>query len=135
MGQGSEKNYVWVFKGERIILKGKDICYVHTEQRKIFVHTYQKTYRVGGSLKEEEEKLKDLPMVKTHNAYLVHLDYLESISIRGAVLKNGVCIPVSENRWKKVRETVEKYYYDKLRSRHKIQENDAKLQKQTDFSQ
>ena len=74
-------------------------------------------------------------MVKTHNAYLVHLDYLESISIRGAVLKNGVCIPVSENRWKKVRETVEKYYYDKLRSRHKIQENDAKLQKQTDFSQ
>ena len=117
---------VWVFKGERIILKGQDICYVHTEQRKIFIHTRQRTYRVGGNLKDEVEKLKDLPMIKTHNAYLVHLDYLESISARGAILKNGICLPVSENRWKKVRETVERYYHDKRFSRNKMQKSDAK---------
>ena len=40
--QKEERNYVWIFRGERIILKGKDICYVHTEQRKTFLHTRRK---------------------------------------------------------------------------------------------
>lgn len=122
--QENRKNYVWVFKGERIILKETDICYVHTEQRKTFVHTGQKVYRISGSLREAEDKLKDLPLVKTHNAYLVHLDFLESVSVRGAFLKDGTWIPVSENRWKRVREAVEKYYYNLHRGRSTIQKQD-----------
>ena len=129
--QKEERNYVWIFRGERIILKGKDICYVHTEQRKTFLHTRRKVYRIGGSLKEAEEKLGNLPLVRTHNAYLIHLDFLEAVSIRGAVLKDGTCLPVTENRWKKVREIVEDYCH----SRQRMQDKREKLQKQTDFAQ
>ncbi len=106
----NEKNYVWTFKGKRIILKGKDIWYVHTEQRKLFIHTCSKSYRVGGNLKEAVELLRDLPMVKTHSAYLVHLDYLEMISAHQAVLKNGTALPVSERCWKLARPVIEGYY-------------------------
>ncbi len=55
--QKEERNYVWIFRGERIILKGKDICYVHTEQRKTFLHTRRKVYRIGGSLRSEERRV------------------------------------------------------------------------------
>lgn len=106
----NEKIYVWTFRGERIILKGKDIWYVHTEQRKLFIHTHSKSYRIGGNLKEAVERLKGLPMVKTHSAYLVHLDCLESINAHCARLKNGVSIPVSERCWKQARPVIEEYY-------------------------
>lgn len=129
MYQKMEGNYVWVFKGERIILRGRDICYVYMNQRKTFVHTGKREYRVGGSLKDVEELLKDLPIVKTHNAFLVHMDFLESVSVRGAVLKDGTLIPVSQNRWKQVRETVERYYQECHHIRHKMQKQDVKLQK------
>lgn len=101
--------FVWVFKGERIILRGGDICYVHMEQRKLFIHTPRNTYRISGTLKEMTERLQYLPMVRTHNAYLVNMDYLESISAKGAVLKDSEYIPVSENCWRQARKSVEEY--------------------------
>lgn len=106
----NEQVFVWTFKGERIILRGKDIWYVHTEQRKLFVHTRSKCYRVGGNLKEAVERLRDLPMVKTHSAYLVHLDCLETINAHSARLKNGTTLPVSERCWKEARPVIENYY-------------------------
>lgn len=109
----NEQIYVWTFKGERIILRGRDIWYVHTEQRKLFLHTRSKSYRVGGNLKEAVERLKELPMVKTHSAYLVHLDCLEAINAHCAILKNGVKLPVSERCWKEARQVIEGYFTDK----------------------
>lgn len=108
--EAGERNYVWIFKGETIILKGKEIWYVHTEQRKLFVHTRSKSYRVGGNLKEAVELLKDLPMIKTHASYLVRLDCLESINGHRALLKNGTALPVSEKCWKQLRPVLEQYY-------------------------
>ncbi len=104
-----EQNYVWAFKGERIILKGKEIWYVHTEQRKLFVHTRNSSYQVGGNLKGAVELLKELPMVKTHSAYLVRLDCLEAISVHHAILKNGETLPVSERCWRLIRPIIEEW--------------------------
>lgn len=115
-----ERIYVWVFKGERIILRGSDICYVHLEQRKLFVHTPRKVYRISGTIKEATERLHSLPMVRTHYAYLVNMDYLESISAKGAILKDDEQIPVSESFWRQARRDVEKYL-DRKRSRNQKQ--------------
>jgi hypothetical protein len=98
------------------------------DQRKTFVHTCRREYRVSGNLKAAEEMLKELPIVKTHNAFLVHMDFLESVSVRGAILKDGTLIPVSQNRWKQVREIVEEYYHECLRNRDEIQKQNIKLQ-------
>lgn len=106
----NEAHFMWIFRGERIILKGKDIAYVHIEQRRVYVHTDQHTYRVGGCLRDTVEKLKGLPMVKTHSSYLVHLGHLERIGAHKAVLKNGEELPVSERCWKLVKLMVEQYY-------------------------
>ncbi len=107
------KDFIWTFRGERIILKGRDITYVHTEQRKVYVHTNKNTYRVSGNLKGVVSLLKDLPMVKTHSSYLVHMDHLEKISAHRAVLKNGEELPVSDRCWQLARPVIEQYYYEK----------------------
>lgn len=109
MDAAREMVYIWVFKGERIILRGADIRYVHMEQRKLFIHTSGKTYRVSGTLKEMMERLRSLPMVRTHYAYLVNMDYLESISAKRAILKDNEQIPVSANCWRQARKAVEEY--------------------------
>ncbi|MCD8223841.1 MAG: LytTR family transcriptional regulator [Clostridiales bacterium] len=107
MKKENEKSYVWKFKGERLILKGREIWYLHTEQRKLFVHTRRHVYQIGGSLKEAAEKLCGLRMMRPHNAYLVQLDYLETINAHQAVLKNGVTLPVSAHGWKRARNLLE----------------------------
>lgn len=98
--------FVWEHKGRLLQLYGNEIYYLHSQQRKLFVHTAKNVYEIGGKLDEEEEHLKRLPMVRTHYSYLVHLRYLEQISGREATLKNGERIPVSERRRKQVYEKI-----------------------------
>ena len=124
-----EQDYVWTFKGERILLKGREIWYVHTEQRKLFIHTRDHSYQIAGNLKEAVERLRDLPMVKTHSAYLVRLDCLEAVSIHHAVLKNGAVLPVSERCWKQLRPVLEE-----RRTRRMHAKADGSLTKADGFS-
>jgi DNA-binding LytR/AlgR family response regulator len=105
----NEQNYCWSYRGERIILRGREIVYAHIEQRKVYIHTKQETYRVGGTLSETEEMLKELPMVRTHAAYLIHMDYLQRINRTTAFLKTGEQLPVSARCWKQVKPAVENY--------------------------
>lgn len=107
--KANARNYIWSYCGEKIILRGKDILYAHIEQRKVYVHTRNEIYRVGGTLRDTQELLKELPMVRTHAAYLVHMDHLQKVNRTTAVLKNGDQIPVSKNCWKRVKEAVEAY--------------------------
>lgn len=108
--RANERVYLWFFGGEQILLRGDEIMYLHTEQRKVYIHTRHNVYRIRGSLKEAVSRLSDLPMVKTHASYLVHLDHLEKISSHSAVLKNGEEIPVSARCWHEAKPEVEAYY-------------------------
>lgn len=107
--KANARNYIWSYCGEKIILRGRDILYAHIEQRKVYVHTRNEVYRVGGTLRNTQELLKELPMIRTHAAYLVHMDYLQKVNHTTAVLKNGEQIPVSKSCWKKVKQAVEDY--------------------------
>ncbi len=108
--RANERVYLWFFGGERIMLRGIEIMYLHTEQRKVYIHTRHNVYRIRGSLKDAVSRLSDLPMVKTHASYVVHLDHLEKISSHSAVLKNGEEIPVSARCWREAKPEVDAYF-------------------------
>ncbi len=103
------KIYLFRFGGETILVPGSEIIYIHTEQRKLYLHTVRGVYRIGGSLKAAVKKVEDLPMVKTHASYLVHLDYICRINRHCAVLRNGENIPVSVRCWPLIRPVIEAY--------------------------
>ncbi|MCC8127274.1 MAG: LytTR family transcriptional regulator [Clostridiales bacterium] len=108
--RANERVYLWFFGGERIMLRGSEIMYLHTEQRKVYIHTRHNVYRIRGSLKDAVSRLSDLPMIKTHASYVVHLDHLEKISSHSAVLKNGEEIPVSARCWREAKPEVDTYF-------------------------
>lgn len=97
---------MWEYKGRLLQLYGNEIYYLHSEQRKVFIHTAKRVYEIGGRLDDEEEHLKGLPMVRTHHSYLVHIRYLEEVSGNEVMLKNGERIPVSAKKRKPVRDRV-----------------------------
>ena len=111
-----ESYFFWTFKGTRIFLRGSEIWYVSTEQGKTLIHTRSQVYQIGGSMREEALKLRELPMVKVHNSFLVNMDKLEVISAKGATLKNQVYIPVSRGCWGAAREIIDNYYREKCGS-------------------
>lgn len=106
MGRNRGGGFVWEYKGRLIHLYGSEIYYLHSEQRKIFIHTAKRVYEIGGKLDDEEEFLKELPIVRTHYSYLVHIRHLDEVEGNEVVLKNGERIPISEGRRKQVYDTI-----------------------------
>lgn len=117
-----EERLEWEYKGQIIHLFLDDIYYICSEDRKTYIHAKNGTYQIGTSVKQEAERLRHLPFVRIHNAYLVHLKHLECIGHHEAVLRSGDRIPVSERRERLAKQEIRKYL-DQL----KIQKNRAKL--------
>ncbi len=107
-----ELEFVWEFKGQIIHLYEHEIYYVHLQERNTFVHTRSRSYAIGHKINEEEEFLKGIPIVRIHYSYLVHMVHMEAVGQSEVILRNGVHLPVSENRSKEVREMVRAYFYN-----------------------
>ena len=120
-----EKEYVWEFKGKLIHLYERDIYYIHLEERNIYVHTHNRTYPIGKCMQEEEEYLREMPVLRTHYSYLIHMKYLEMLSGNEAILRNGDRVPISASRKKQVLEVARAYFYETKKCR-KIGQNGMK---------
>lgn len=97
-----EKEYFWKCKGGVLKLDKNDIWYLHTEQKKTFIHTQKRVYQIYTSLKEAEQHLGELPVLRVHQGYLTQLDKVESLIGYELTLKNGERIPVGAPRRKTV---------------------------------
>lgn len=113
----------WEYKGRIIKLWIKDIYYICSEERKIFIHARNGIYQIGTTLNKEAERMRKWPFVRTHNAYLVHLMHLECIGCREAVLRSGERIPVSERRERRAKQETRTYLQQIA-----LQKNGAKQQ-------
>ncbi len=100
------KEFYWKCKGGMLKLKEQDISYIHTEQRNIYIHTGRRVYQIYTTLRKEEEHLQELPVIRVHQGYLIHLDRMESLIKNELIMRNGDKIPVSESRKKYVLEQV-----------------------------
>ncbi len=105
--------YLWKFRREDIIVPGNEIIYLHTQQRKVWLHTVNGVFRVRGPLKEAVREVEDLPMVKVHSSYLVHIDYLQRLGPRDVLLKNGETLPVSVRCRRRLKPVLEAYIEEK----------------------
>lgn len=74
-----------------------DILYVEVIRHSLFFHTAQGTYRRRGSMREVEEELGGLHFCRCHNAYLVNLERVSSVSGNDVTVGEEV-LPVSRQR-------------------------------------
>lgn len=119
----TEERFEWEYKGQIINLFLDDIYYIRSEERKTYIHAKNGIYQIGTTMKQIVEKLRGCPFVRIHNAYLVHLKYLECIGRQEAVLRSGDRIPVSERRERLAKQEIRKYL-----EQVKLQKNRAKRQ-------
>lgn len=73
------------------------ILYVEVVRHSIYFHTLQGTYKRRGSMKEVEEELRGMHFCRCHNAYLVNLERVSSVSGNDVVVGSDV-LPVSRQR-------------------------------------
>lgn len=111
MSEEANWGIAWDFKGDVVRLYGDEIYFIHSEQRKTYVHTRNQIYRVNTNLNDAEQQMKGLPMIRTHCSFLVHMKYLERLHGDEMILKNGASIPISEKRRKRVYDIVRSYLF------------------------
>ncbi len=87
--------------------------YVEVINKTVFFYlTDGVIHEVSGSLTDFEEKFSDrTDFIKTHRAYLVNLDCVQSMEANFVVTRSGHRIPVSRPRRKQVRETYMRYMH------------------------
>lgn len=82
----------------RIAFSG--LAYVEVINKIVYFHLADGAVReTTATLADFEEKLLSRPEFrKTHRSYLVNLRYIQAMDIKGVMMKNGHCIPVSRKR-------------------------------------
>jgi len=74
------------------------IAYFENKSRKVFVKTDESHYPTTLCMKQTEELVAAFPFLSPYVGYLVNLGWVEQISSRDIILKNGEILPLSQKR-------------------------------------
>lgn len=105
------KNILVEDAGRMILIKPKDIYYVGTENRKVFIKTKEQRYPVDSLLYQVKEKLNN-DFIQVHRGNIVNLTKVSAIEpwFNGAynlLLKDGSRVPVSRSYAKNLRNVLD----------------------------
>lgn len=78
------------------------ILYIETQKPRVVIHTLNQRYEVKMSLLEMERRLSGYPFFRSHNSYLIHLAYVEQLSVNTVRIKQDE-VPVSKHRMKELK--------------------------------
>lgn len=96
-------------QGKQIVFTdANEILYVETERKHVVVHTARDRIPCSESMKSLEEKLLDRPFFRIHNAYLVNLAYIQTVTPTDAIVGNTP-LPISKHRKRQFLDTLAHY--------------------------
>ena len=96
--EATPKTLSFLSEGKTVILSVHSIMYFESFNYIIKVHTTNDKLQVRITLKELEHTLIGSYFVRTHNSYLVNIEYIQSIDHKELLLLNGERIPISRGR-------------------------------------
>lgn len=103
-------NKLAVERDERIILVDiRNILYIGTENRHVFVKTATDKYSIDTNLYEIEQKLKNYSFLRVHRGYIINLEYVIEVEqwfngTYNLIFIDGSKAPVSRSYTKNVRQ-------------------------------
>lgn len=95
------------YQGKRRHIRIKDIYWIESLGDTTAVHLNNEDVITNKILKQWKEELDD-SFFQCHKSYLINLDWIKVVSNEGAVLENGVFIPVSARN----RSTLKKEFHE-----------------------
>ena len=91
------------------VIPTSDIIYIEVDKHDLWVNLSGGTkYRLSGTMKEIEERLKGQPFCRCNNCYLINLDYIESVK-GDKVFICGTSLLVSRPRKKLLKDALNNY--------------------------
>lgn len=91
-----------------ITIAAKDIKYFEANDHFINMTCTERTIRTFGTLRDYEERLKNIGFIRIHKGYLVNFRYISSTDNKTVTLTCGTRLPLSRNR---INETKTKKHY------------------------
>lgn len=95
--------------GIQIYLPIDDILYVEVMRWTTIIHCKIKQYQTRISMKEMVQKLSRQNFYRTHNSFLVNLQYIDRVSPNELILCNGEHIPISRANQKGFQTALQQY--------------------------
>lgn len=103
----SRQRYRWLTvakRGRLVRLEQENIIYLERQERiVIIVCNERENVQVYAVMKELMEQLNPVSFVRSHNSYLVNINYVDEILRTELHMRNGAVVPVSRKYTKKVR--------------------------------
>ncbi|WP_417143874.1 LytR/AlgR family response regulator transcription factor [Raoultibacter massiliensis] len=82
---------------QTVFVDANEICYVETERKKTVIHTIRGPIFCSEPMKTIEEKLRKYAFFRIHNAFLVNLARIQTITATDAVVDDRM-LPISKHR-------------------------------------
>ncbi len=96
--QNSEKSIILKQNGTFNVLPYKQILYLESRGHQIFIYTTDGEFAVYEKLDTYEDKLKN-SFVRTHQSYLVNMEYIKRIDKKDLQLQDDTILPVSKSKY------------------------------------
>lgn len=99
MDHRQDKIRIIVKQGSKVrLVTIQDVIYIESLGRKAVLHLVDETIEYYAKISELEKQLSPY-FFRTHRAYLVNLNYVESYNRREALLKNADAVLISKYRF------------------------------------
>ena len=96
-------------KGVLHQLDSRDIVYVESDKRILYIYERNQIYKVY--MKLDELEAMELPgFLRCHKSYMVNMNYIKYLSAEGIILKSGKKVPVSRAKYQESKEAFMKYF-------------------------
>lgn len=96
-------------KGREVLIPFHKILYLESKIRVISIFTIDGVIKYYGTLNKEEQKLSNGEFVRTHQSYVVNLNYVKEVTSKNMILVDNTAIPISSSRRNSVKDHYIKY--------------------------
>lgn len=89
------KHYIIKWRDMNIVVEYKDIFYIESYKRHLFIHEESQGHECVGKLQDAYDKLRVYGFSRCHQSYIVNLSKVKKIDKNSVLLNNNVNIPIS----------------------------------------
>lgn len=92
----------------------RDILYFESDKHYIYIHTINHIYKIRDKLSNLYEILNHKDFVYCHQSFIVNFRYILSVENKEVILKNSDRIPISQRRYKEIKNLFDKFELRKI---------------------
>ncbi|MDR0919964.1 MAG: LytTR family DNA-binding domain-containing protein [Oscillospiraceae bacterium] len=109
--KSQSKEFEFSVEGLPIVIKMQNIMFFEVSEKKLRLHTENKSYYFNGTLIGVWNKIDQEYFIRCHKNYIVNCNFIRSIGLNEITLLYNQKLPVSKRRGKQIREDYHNFVF------------------------